>query len=148
MADPWLDHRLLNDYQRDFPLTARPFAAIAEAEGTGEDEIIGRFAALKADGRIGRIGAVVRPHTIGASTLAALAVPADEVARIGARIAARAEVTHCYEREHPVNLWFVVTAADRDAVARVLRAIEDECGRPVLDLPMLAAYHIDLGFAL
>ncbi|MCU0838957.1 MAG: Lrp/AsnC family transcriptional regulator [Rhodospirillales bacterium] len=143
-----IDLRLLNDYQRNFPLTARPFAAIADELGTSEAEVIERFAALRAEGKLARIGPVIRPHAVGASTLAAMAVPPDEVEAIATLIAARAEVNHCYEREHPVNLWFVVTAADETAVNAVLTAIELHTGRKVIDLPLLAAYHIDLGFPL
>lgn len=143
-----LEQRLLNDYQRDFPLVPRPFARIAEELGTSEAEVICRYAAMHEDGTIARLGAVVRPHAVGASTLAAVAVPADEVERVAARIAARPEVNHCYEREHAFNIWFVVTAPDEGALAAALAAIERESGTIVLDLPLLEAYHIDLGFAL
>ena len=67
---------------------------------------------------------------------------------MGRCIAARPEVNHCYERQHTFNIWFVVTAADERALAAVLAAIERECETRVLDLPLVEAYHIDLGFAL
>lgn len=143
-----LEQHLLNDYQRDFPLVPRPFAKIASELGTSEAEIIDRYAELLATGMITRVGAVVRPHAVGVSTLAAVAVPAEEVAHIGERIATWPEVNHCYEREHAFNIWFVVTAADERALAAILAAIERQCGTPVLDLPLVEAYHIDLGFAL
>lgn len=148
MAGPDLDLRLLNDYQRNFPLVSRPFASIADDLGVTEAEVIARYAGLQAAGLITRVGAVVRPHALGVSTLAAVAVPAEEVDEIGRRIAARPEVNHCYEREHTYNIWFVVTAADEGALTGVLSAIERECRTRVLDLPLVEAYHIDLGFAL
>lgn len=148
MAGPDLDLRLLNDYQRNFPLVSRPFASIADDLGVTETEVIERYAGLQAAGLITRVGAVVRPHALGVSTLAAVAVPAEEVDEIGRRIAARPEVNHCYEREHTYNIWFVVTAADEGALAGVLSSIERECRTRVLDLPLVEAYHIDLGFAL
>lgn len=148
MAGPDLDLRLLNDYQRNFPLVSRPFASIADDLGVTEAEVIERYAGLQAAGLITRVGAVVRPHALGVSTLAAVAVPAEEVDDIGRRIAARPEVNHCYEREHTYNIWFVVTAADEGALAGVLSSIERECRTRVLDLPLVEAYHIDLGFAL
>ena len=140
--------RLLDDYQRDFPLDSRPFARIAADLGIAEADVIQQFAALKDAGSISRIGAVVRPNSIGASTLAALRVAADDVERVAALVCAHGEVNHCYEREHAINLWFVVTAADRAAVNHVLRAIEVETGLACLDLPMVEGYHIDLGFPL
>lgn len=140
--------RLLDDYQRDFPLDSRPFARIAADLGIAEADVIQQLAALKDAGSISRIGAVVRPNSIGASTLAALRVAADDVERVAALVCAHGEVNHCYEREHAINLWFVVTAADRAAVNHVLRAIEVETGLACLDLPMVEGYHIDLGFPL
>lgn len=59
-----------------------------------------------------------------------------------------AEVNHNYEREHRLNLWFVVTAESRARVSAVLAEIEHRSGLPVLDLPMLESYFLDLGFEL
>lgn len=148
MSPTGLEWRLLNDYQRDFPLVPRPFAEIGQEVGATEAEVIDRCAVLQVEGTISRIGAVVRPHAVGVSTLAAVAVPADEVEEVGQRIASRPEVNHCYERDHAFNIWFVVTAADEPALRQALVAIEHSCGTKVLDLPLVEAYHIDLGFAL
>jgi DNA-binding Lrp family transcriptional regulator len=109
---------------------------------------VARYAELQAQGAVSRLGAVVRPHALGVSTLAAVAVPVEHVEEAGRRIATHPEVNHCYEREHAYNLWFVVTAADEPALRRTLAAIERECGAAVLDLPLVEAFHIDLGFAL
>lgn len=143
-----IDRCLLNDFQRDFPLAPRPFERIAGDLGITEAEVLERFDALQAEGKIGRIGAVVRPHTLGVSTLAAIAAAPEDIERIAALIAARPEVNHCYAREHPINLWFVATAGDGNALAEALAAIERDTGHAVLDLPLLEAFHIDLGFAL
>ena len=142
------DRELLSRWQRDFPLVPRPFARLAEEAGTGEDEIISAVRALTRAGIICRTGAVVRPNTAGASTLAAVAAPAGRLEEIAEIISAQPEVTHNYEREHELNLWFVVTAADRGGVRAALARIHALTGLEVLDLPMLKAYHIDLAFAL
>ncbi len=142
------EQRLLNDYQRDFPLEPRPFARIAGDLGIAEDELLDLVAELQERGVVGRVGAVVRPNTVGASTLAAVSVAQDRLVKVAEALSARAEVNHCYEREHAINLWFVVTARDEAEVARVLEDIEDETGLEVIDLPLLDGYHIDLGFDL
>lgn len=142
------DRRLLDGFQRDLPLEPRPFAAIARGLDLTEAEVIRRLAALQEAGAVSRVGAVVRPNTAGRSTLAAMAVPEDRLGEVGALVAALPEVNHCYEREHRLNLWFVVTAADAEGVAAVLARAEAEAGLPVLDLPLEAEYRIDLGFPL
>ena len=143
-----LDRRLLDDFQRDFPLIPRPFAALAERLGVGEAEALQRLQRLQEQGAISRIGAVITPHRAGWSTLAALAVPAEELDQVAALVSSYAEVNHAYEREHHFNLWFVVTAPSRERVVAVLGEIETRTRLPVLDLPLVEAYRLDLGFAL
>lgn len=143
-----LGRRLLDDFQRNFPLHPRPFAALAERLGVGETEVLERLRRLQEQGAISRIGAVLTPHRAGWSTLAAMAVPVDELDEVAELISRYAEVNHNYEREHELNLWFVVTAPSRERVEAVLAEIETRTRLPVLDLPLLEAYRLDLGFAL
>lgn len=141
-----LTHHLLNDYQRDFPLVADPFNAIAQDLGVTESDVITEFSRLKDLGSISRVGATIRPGAIGAATLAAMAVPANDLAAVADLVSAYDEVNHNYERDDAFNLWFVLTAPHRAGVARVLADIEQRTGLGVLDLPMVRDYFIDLGF--
>ncbi len=143
-----LDFALVNDWQRGFPLTERPYLELARRLGTAESEVIKRLQMLANDGTVSRIGAVFRPHTLGWSTLAAVAVPAGQIEAVAQTISAYAEVNHNYEREHAFNLWFVATAPTRERVAEVLAEIGRAAGSRVLDLPMQEDFHIDLGFDL
>ena len=147
-ADTALTARLLNEYQRDFPLVPEPYAAIARSLGVREAQVLAALAAACADGRVSRVGAVFRPGTVGASTLAALAVPPAELARVAALVSARREVNHNYEREHHYNLWFVATAPDAAALGTALAAIAAASGLPPIALPLVTDYWIDLGFDL
>lgn len=143
-----LEFRLLNDYQHDFPLVAAPFATMATALGVSEADVLDTLARLQERGTVSRVGAVFRPRSIGASTLAALAVPDGELERVAQMVSAYPEVNHNYQREHHYNLWFVVAAPDELALQRVLREIEERSGCRVLYLPLVEDYHIDLGFDL
>jgi len=143
-----IDKRLLNDFQRDFPLTSRPYAEIAKTLGISEDEVLARLTALSASGAISRVGPVIRPRTIGVSTLAAMRVPPARLVETAERVSAHPAVNHNYEREHDLNLWFVVTAESGPELQRALNAIEDDAGFTVYSFPMLEDYHIDLGFRL
>ena len=143
-----LELHLLNDYQRDFPLVPAPFGVIAGRLGVSEAQVLDTLAQLQTRGAVSRVGAVFRPHSIGASSLAAIAVPAGELEEAARLVSSYAEVNHNYEREHHYNLWFVVVAADEARVREVLAEIEQRTGCPVLHLPMIEDYHIDLGFDL
>jgi DNA-binding Lrp family transcriptional regulator len=143
-----LDKQLLNDFQREFPLWDRPFEMIANRLGVSESEVLRRFKHLQKTGLIHRIGATVRPHAAGASTLAAMAVPTERLQEVADIVSAFAEVNHNYERTHRYNLWFVVIAANEKQLSEVLSEIMEMTGLDVLDLPMEEAFHLDLGFQL
>ena len=70
-----LDRRLLDDFQSGIPLAPRPFALMAEQLGVAEAEVIARLQRLTEAGAVSRVGPVFRPRQVGASTLAAMAVP-------------------------------------------------------------------------
>ncbi len=142
------EREMLNRWQRGFPFVSRPFARVAEEAGMPEEEVIATVSHLQQAGVICRVGAVVRPNTAGASTLAAVSAPADRLDEVARIISDQPEVTHNYEREHELNLWFVVTAADRAGVDAALARIRAATGLEVLDLPMVRAFHIDLAFTI
>ena len=142
-----LNERLLNEFQRDFPLLPHPFQTLALRLGVGEDEVIAALERLIAHGSVSRVGATFVPGRIGAATLAALAVPPQRLPQVAEFVNSFPEVNHNYEREHHFNLWFVITAPDERSVGGVVRDIERAagCGR-VLSLPMVEPYYVDLGF--
>ncbi len=142
------EFRLLNEFQRDFPLCPAPFAELAARLGVGERVVLGSLEKLRREGKISRVGAVFAPKRIGASTLAAMAVPAEKLDAVAAAVNRFAEVNHNYEREHHYNLWFVVTASSEGRLQATLGAIEKAAGYPLLALPLEEEFHIDLGFSL
>ena len=143
-----LEVRLLNEFQRDFPLCPAPFAELAARLGVGEKVVLSGLEKLRREGKISRVGAVFAPKRIGASTLAAMAVPPEKLASVAAAVNRFPEVNHNYEREHRYNLWFVVTAGSEGRLQATLGAIEKAAGYPLLALPLLEEFHIDLGFPL
>lgn len=143
-----LERQLIARYQRGLPLVPEPYAVMARRFEVTESAVIAALKRLRQDGVISRVGAVVRPNTAGASTLAAMSVPAPRLEAVAAIVSAQAEVNHNYARDHALNLWFVVTGEDAAHVAGVLQRIERLTGIAPVDLPLEAEYHIDLGFAV
>jgi hypothetical protein len=90
----------------------------------------------------------VAANTVGVSTLAAAAVPPEQLESVAALVNGYTEVNHNYEREHRLNLWFVATAPDLAHLTAVLDEIAARTGYEVLSFPLVEDYHIDLGFEL
>lgn len=147
-AETSISDMLMLSFQRDFPLVHEPFTEIANRIGAKERDVRASCAALLESGVVARIGGVVRPNTIAASTLAAVAVPELSTDSVAEAISGLDGVNHVYLRENPTNIWFVATGPHRGFVDATLARVEELSGKPVLDLRLEESFHIDLGFPL
>lgn len=143
-----IDQRLLNDWQRDFPIVEHPFDAIAEALGIAPEAVTERLELARRSGRVTRVGATCAPNTVSASTLAAVAAPPDRIEEVATIIGEEEGVNHSYLREHDWNLWFVATGPDRAHVDAALARIAARSGLRVLDLALVRPFNVDLGFSM
>jgi len=140
------DRQLIDSYQRGLPVCERPFQEMASSLGLTESEVISRLSALQEQQVLSRIGPVFEHSRAGASLLAAVAAPPEQMDRVAARINLAPGVNHNYAREHTYNLWFVMTAPDESTLDARLDELEHQLELPMLRLPMIEGYHIDLGF--
>ncbi len=140
------DRQLIDHFQHGMPLCERPFLEMARQLGISEEEVIGRLRSFQSGQVISRVGPVFEHSRAGASLLAAVAAPEEQMDLVAARINRAPGVNHNYAREHHYNLWFVMTAPDEDTLQERLDELEQQLQLPMLRLPMTGAYHIDLGF--
>lgn len=141
-----LSQQLINRYQKGFPLCPRPFLALAEQFEVSEEQVISCLEQLKLSGVLSRLGPVFDHKKAGASTLAAIEVPSEQLEHVANIVSQYEQVNHNYAREHQFNLWFVLTAEDQRALQQTILDIEQATGFCVLVLPMEKSYHIDLAF--
>ncbi|RMJ04341.1 hypothetical protein DOQ08_01661 [Marinobacter litoralis] len=141
-----VDKQLIDHYQRNLPVCERPYLEMARSLGISEDEVICRLASLQEHQVLSRVGPVFEHSRAGASLLAAVAADPTEMDTVAARINEAPGVNHNYAREHPFNLWFVMTAPDEHTLDERLDELEQRLKLPILRLPMVEGYHIDLGF--
>lgn len=139
--------QLLNAWQHGFPLESRPFRRLGLLLGLSEHAVLDYLQGWHAEGIISRIGPVLNPACMS-STLVGMHVPAKHLDSIADWISALPCVNHNYEREHAINLWFVLTCAGEPERLATLEHISRHTGLLPLSLPMVRAYHIDLGFSL
>ncbi|WP_137937110.1 Lrp/AsnC family transcriptional regulator [Chitinivorax sp. B] len=140
--------QLLNDYQRDLPVVPKPFQIMADELSVSEPQVLNTLQHWQDTQVVSRVGTVFQPNTVGYSTLAAMAVPNTRLDATAALVSARLEVNHNYQREHVFNLWFVVTTPTIEQRETVLTELAATCNLPLISLPLVQDYHIDLGFDL
>ena len=143
-----LHKQLLNDFQRDFPLSSRPYQDIANSLGVTEEDVLLALTELNDNNLISRIGPIIPPNQLGVSTLVAMAIPEQYLQSVADKISAYPEVNHNYEREHTFNLWFVAIATNAEHLQTLLDDIEKKTGYKTMSVPLLDDFFIDLGFKL
>ncbi|WP_243357910.1 Lrp/AsnC family transcriptional regulator [Fundidesulfovibrio terrae] len=108
--------RVLALVQGDLPDGPEPFAEIAKQAGVSQEEVLELLSGMKERGEIRRFGATLRHQKAGYGSNAMVAwyVDDEDMARIGAFMAARPEISHCYHRvncmDWPYNLYTMVHA--------------------------------------
>lgn len=105
--DPALDRQLILATQGGLPLVSRPYDEIAAKLGVSGEEVRQRLAAMLADGRIRRIGAVPNHYALGYAFngMSVWDVDDAEVDQLGERVGALSCVSHCYRRPRHLPLW-------------------------------------------
>ncbi len=131
-----IDRRILNRLQEGFPITPHPFADVAAELGLEEGDLITRLARLKETRVITRFGPFYDAAAMGgAFCLCAMQVPEDNFDRVADLVNAHPEVAHNYERDHALNMWFVLATETGAGIGEVAKRIEAETGLTVLQFP-------------
>lgn len=140
-----LDRAIIDRLQTGFPVCERPFLEAARALATTEEEIIDRIDRLLRAGTLTRFGPLFHIERMGGVfTLAAMRVPAERFDATAESVNAFPEVAHNYEREHPLNMWFVLATETPEATREAVARIESRTGLPVLTFPKEREYFVGL----
>ena len=140
-----LDRHIVNVLQDGLPLSERPFAPLAADLGIDEQDVVDRIGELLASHYLSRFGPMYDAHRLGgALSLCALGAPQESFDQIAALVNAHAEVAHNYEREHALNMWFVLATDSPERIAAVVEEIQSETGCEVYQFPKLEEYFVGL----
>ncbi|MGB5260562.1 MAG: AsnC family transcriptional regulator [Gammaproteobacteria bacterium] len=142
-----LDRRIINELQGDFPVCEHPYRAVADRLGSTESEIITRIGCMLDDGLLTRFGPMFHAeHMGGALSLCALRVPQDRFEAVADMVNACPEVAHNYQRDHAMNMWFVLATETPAALQAAIDRVESQTGLRVFNLPKLEEFFVGLHF--
>ena len=142
-----LDRRIINRLQKSFPLTDRPYQSVAAELDTTEQELLQRLQRLLDDGILTRFGPLFNAERLGgALSLCAMKIPPEKFDEVAAQVNEFDEVAHNYEREHALNMWFVLATETEHEKQQALRRIEQATGYTVYDMPKQREYYVGLYF--
>jgi DNA-binding Lrp family transcriptional regulator len=128
-----VERTLVRAMDQQIPLTERPFDALAQGLGCAEEEVLSIVQAWRREGILRRMGAVLYHRQAGFRANAMCVWPVDgDCLQVGPRVAARSEVTHCYQRPRqesfPFDLYAMIHTADWHSAQELFEELSSGCG--------------------
>ncbi|MBF0152387.1 MAG: Lrp/AsnC family transcriptional regulator [Magnetococcales bacterium] len=144
-----LEQAILHTMQDGFPLQATPFALLADQLQTNAARLIACLEQMLQKKMISRFGPLYNVERMGgAVTLAAMSIPEARFAEVAAQVNALPEVAHNYQRQHTLNMWFVLATESIAAQIHILDLIAARTALPVFNFPKEREFHIGFRVAL
>ena len=139
------DRAVINHLQDGFPICDEPYLEVATQLGMSETELLSRLDRLLKSKALSRFGPMYNAEKMeGAVTLAAMRVPPEEFDTVADKVNAHREAAHNYEREHELNMWFVLSTEHPYRIAEVIDEIEEETGLKVYNMPKSEEFFLRL----
>lgn len=143
------DKKILNTIQKEFPIAGRPFAEIGKNLCLAEKEVLERVIKLKSEGYIRRIGPVLERKKLNyASTLCGVKVHRDILLDFVKELNMHKGVTHNYERDGDLNIWFTITAKKIEDIDAYLAGLEEKYELKIYRFPERKVFKIKTYFPL
>ena len=142
-----LDRKIINTLQKNFPVCDHPFAEVAKELKTNEADLISRLQRLLDKNILTRFGPLYNAERFGgAVSLCALTVQEDDFDFITEKVNAFPQVAHNYQRDHELNMWFVLASETQNELDETIKAIEVDTGLAVRNMPKLQEFYVGLHF--
>ena len=142
-----IDKKILNLIQEEFPLHKRPYGVIGKQVGFDEKEAMERVQRLKDAGIIRRIGVVFEPKKLDyTSTLCGVHVEEEKLMEVVEAINRHVGVTHNYEREGDLNLWFTIIADKAEEIDAFIEDLERRFTLKIYRFPKKRVFKIKTYF--
>jgi DNA-binding Lrp family transcriptional regulator len=141
------DKEILNEIQMNFPLDVQPYRILSQKFGISEKELLNRLKRLNHEGAVRRIGPVINTRKVGGvSTLIAMKVPEKRIDEIASFINNHEGVSHNYMRSAEYNIWFTISAKNREELDSIIEEIRTHTNLPMIDLPTKRLFKIGVKF--
>jgi len=141
------DKKILNAIQEEFPVTPRPFAEIGKLIGMEENDVIERVRRLKGEGYIRRIGPILERKKLNyVSALCGVHVDESKLMDFVNELNEYSGVTHNYERDGELNIWFTIAAKKKDEIEDFLSDLEKKYEVTIYRFPEKKVFKIKTYF--
>jgi len=143
-----MENELLFEMQNAFPMTERPFKAVAEKLNSTEDEVLSLVQKLKDEKIIRQTSAIFDTKRLGyKSSLVAFKVGEDQIEEAAKIINAHPGVSHNYLRNHDYNIWFTMAVSpdSKFGLEKTIEILKERTGaKDGIILPTLKMFKISV----
>lgn len=141
------EQAVLRAIQEPLAICEQPFAAMAETLACDQATLLAEIGRLRDDGWIRRYRPRLRYRALGrVAVLAAAAVATDPIEQAAAVVSALAGVSHNYQRDGRLNLWFTVQGASMSEIDATLERLRGGLGVAVYRFAAENVYKLDVRF--
>lgn len=120
----YIDKKLLNYLQVGIKIIPNPFTTISDELNISELETVQRIKRLKDAGIIRRFGAVINSQKLGLeSVLCGASVSDSAIDHFVQIVNAHPGVTHHYQRDSHLNMWFTLTTATQNEQLKFIQSL-------------------------
>ena len=148
MCDTALDEvnrNIINTLQYGFPISDNPYQEAAESLNITEKELITRIKDMRDSGLLTRFGPLFHAEKMGgALSLCAMKIPDEIFDEVAEQVNIFSQVAHNYQRDHTMNMWFVLATETLEEKYQTLKEIEQKTGYQVYDMPKEKEYFVGL----
>ncbi len=143
-----MENELLYEMQNAFPMTQRPFMAVANKLDTTEQEVLNTVQKLKEEKIIRQTSAIFDTKRLGyKSSLVAFKVDENKVDQAADIINQHPGVSHNYLRNHDYNIWFTMAVApdSKLGLEKTIEILKERTGaQDAITLPTLKMFKISV----
>jgi len=143
-----IERKLLGLLQRSFPLVSRPYCELALELGVAESDVLDIIKGFREKGLVRQISPVIDARRLGyQSTLIAVEVPARELDRAEETLAQDPRISHAYERDNKLNVWFTLSTSNGTDIEQEVRSLGSRMGADqAFSLPAVRLFKIGAFF--
>lgn len=145
-----VNRKLINLLQKGLPLEKNPYGILAAQLEISRAEVLERIQDLFGKGYIRRLGGVFNNSSMGyASILFGIRVSEDILEPVTAYINSFQGVTHNYQRNDLLNVWFTFSFSDPAEKESLVQGLKERFNiQEIFEFPKLRNYKLNVYFDL
>jgi len=130
------DKNFIRELQKDMEIIDEPFVKAAKNLGITENELFEKMKHYEDNGIMRRFAAILRHRQVGftANGMIVWKVPEDKISKVGEKLGAFPQVSHCYERptypDWPYNVFSMIHCKTQDEAYEMAKTIQEQINVP------------------